>query len=133
MPNYPSIRLICCFLFLRTFSGVYEPIIKIKCYIKKITYFLSKINAKTLFNLKERTERKMLNYHIVSSKKSIKPCAVLWKYKKKLIFDASNSKVCIQMLRLSKPKGHRKERCLKLKVMIPFNLHYLHFISSCQS
>lgn len=77
MPNYPSIRLICCFLFLRTFSWVYEPIIKIKCYIKKITYFISKINAKTLFNLKERTERKMLNYHIVSSKKSIKPCAVL--------------------------------------------------------
>lgn len=77
MFNYFSIRLICCFFFLCIFFGVYEFIIKIKCYIKKIIYFILKINVKILFNLKECMECKMFNYYIVLLKKSIKLCVVL--------------------------------------------------------
>lgn len=58
-------------------------------------------------------------------------CCFMKIYKKEWIFDVLNSKVCIYMLRFLKFKGYRKEWCLKLKVMIFFNLYYLYFNSSC--
>lgn len=81
---------------------------------RRITYFISGINAKTLINLKERTERKCLTIILFHQRKILNH-ALFYENIKKMIFDASNSKVCIQMLRLSKPKGHRKERFFKVK------------------